>query len=127
MNKAFIICHGDLAEGLLSGVKAIFGETDKFIACSNKTKSIPELLHEVKGIIADYSISEPVFFVDLRGGSCWRTAMQIVKELKSGIVFSGTNLPMLVTYLSKSEECSSLIELKETILSQTSKTFFGET
>ena len=127
MNKAVVICHGDMAKGLVSAATKIYGETGIFFAVTNTDKGLPDLLNEVKQILSDNSIEIPVFFADMRGGSCWRISMQIIKELKKGIVFSGVNLPMLVNYAAKINDLNSIEELKDILIESTCKSVIGET
>ena len=126
MNKALVICHGDMAFGLVSAINKILGDNGRLFALTNTDKSIPDLLTEVEEIISENDIEQPIFFADLRGGSCWRVAMQIIKKNKRGIVFSGVNLPMLVKFLTNYESLDTFDKLKENLVAETTKTIMGE-
>jgi mannose/fructose-specific phosphotransferase system component IIA len=125
-NKALIITHGNFAEGIISSFEQIFGSNDHFVAFTNHEKSIPDLVKEVENFLDKEKIINPVFFVDLRGGSCWRVAKQIIVQKKNGLIFSGMNLAMLIQFASKKENIKSLEELKQIIVSNAEKAIKGE-
>lgn len=101
--KGLILCHGQLANGLVSSISCIFGATDKLAAFSNEEKSIPDLVIELKNHIDSNQLDRTVIFVDLVGGSCWRVAKQLAHENENIHVFAGVNVPMLVQFVTKLE------------------------
>jgi PTS system N-acetylgalactosamine-specific IIA component/PTS system mannose-specific IIA component/PTS system mannose-specific IIB component len=109
MNKCtgIVLCHGDLASGLLSSLQCIFGETDDLIAFTNRNKAIPDLHTDLKKYIDSAQANRVVIFVDLVGGSCWRVAKQLANEVDNVHVFAGVNLPMLVQFLTKIESINN--------------------
>ncbi len=105
MSKAMglILCHGHLAEGLVSSISCIFGDVSHLKAFSNSGKAIPDSLLELKEFIDTNQLDRVVIFVDLVGGSCWRVAKQLAHENKNIHVFAGVNVPMLVQFVTKFE------------------------
>ncbi|MCB0279320.1 MAG: hypothetical protein KDD94_07450 [Calditrichaeota bacterium] len=107
--KALVICHGYLAEQLLEVVKSIIGHTDMLVPFSNVGKSLAVLKEEVKTFIDSQHIKQAIFFVDLKGGSCWSASCQVLQDV-DGVAISGVNVPMLINFVSKKEQFSTLDE-----------------
>ena len=121
MNDAIglIVCHSTLAQSLFSVVTSIMGHTDQLVAFSNEDKSLDTLKDEIQTYIDEQHISKVVFFVDLKGGSCWSASRQILQKIDA-VAISGINVPMLINFLSKKDNYSSLSELAD-FLSESSK------
>ena len=126
MNKAIVVTHGDFANGVVSALEKIMGEQRELFTFSNNCKAVEELGKEIKKLIEEENIEIPVFFVDIKGGSCWRTAKLIQRELGCGIVFSGVNLPMLVQYVSKNKTIRTEEELINIVIEGSQKAISGE-
>ncbi|MGH1365766.1 MAG: PTS sugar transporter subunit IIA [Calditrichia bacterium] len=104
MIPGIIISHGRIAEELKNAVELIVGPTRKLHAISNDGSEPDELSKK----ILKFSLPElPVFlFTDLRGGSCWRAAMIASKAIDESSVFTGVNLPMLISFVTKRSQLS---------------------
>jgi mannose/fructose-specific phosphotransferase system component IIA len=128
MNKfhAYVICHSQFAFSLIETVESIFGKQSQITAISNKNKTVPSLIEEIKKNLELNQHSIPVFFVDLKGGSCWMACKKIMRELKGSLLITGVNIPMLIQFVNKSESLESLELLKEVLINDAIKSISGE-
>jgi mannose/fructose-specific phosphotransferase system component IIA len=128
MNKylGVIVCHGDLAQGLISASTATFGKTDLLISFTNTNKAIPDLIEDIKKTLLSYPNLQPLFMVDVKGGSCWRAAKMIIKELNTGYLISGVNLTIVVNFLSKYEEIINEEFIQSLLIERAKLAIMGE-
>ena len=128
MNKylAIVICHGDLANSLKNNVKQLFGEVNQLHTFTNTDKSIEILFQEIQETLALHQDFTPIFFVDLRGGSCWRVAKQLSKDHADRFVLSGVNTAMLIQFLTKSAELDNVKEFCDLMVEKSRQAILGE-
>jgi len=118
MIPGIIVSHGKLAEELKAALELIIGPSRKLHSISNEGLE-PDSLAE--SISRHFPEKQPVFiFTDIRGGSCWRAAMIAAKAHEQIRVFSGVNLPMLVSFITKRSQLPAA-ELLEVILEDTQR------
>ncbi|MEO0138151.1 MAG: hypothetical protein ABIL39_01930 [candidate division WOR-3 bacterium] len=97
MIKGVIIGHGNLAQALLNTVEKILGKQEMVEVFSNENLScstLTELLKKSLGSDGD----EKIVFVDLPGGSCAISCLNILRENKNLKIICGVNLPMLLEF-----------------------------
>ena len=123
---AYVICHSQFAFSLIETVESIFGNQSQLTPISNKNKTVPSLIEEIKKNIALHQSSIPVFFVDLKGGSCWMACKKVMRDLESSLLITGVNIPMLIQFVNKSGSSNSLEELKEVLINDAVKSISGE-
>ena len=102
----FIVAHEDLALALQSTAEKVLGKQENVFAYSNKHDSLLVLAQKIKDKISKLKMDHLVFFTDLKGGSCWTISNMLRREFPDMIIFSGVNLPMLVTYFNNMRELS---------------------
>ena len=110
-----VICHASLAESFLFVLKNILGHTNHLYAFSNTDKSLASLKDELEQFIDAKHIKQIIFFVDLKGGSCWSASRQLLSKYES-IAISGVNVPMLLNFSMKCEQYDSPIELADMLI-----------
>jgi mannose/fructose-specific phosphotransferase system component IIA len=99
--RGILVTHGALAEGLLSAVAAIVGKVgDALTAVSNTGLSPDALLAEVRSRLGP---GPNVIFTDLHAGSCTFAARRICGELPGVALISGTNLAVLLDFVTHRE------------------------
>lgn len=123
MNRdAIVICHGSLASGFKSNIETILGKCDNLHAFSNDDIDISDLINKIRVFIDTNHITNPYFFVDLKGGSCWKAAKLLMKEFDKSFLISGLNIAVLIKFLSVSDEEFSL----EWLLERGKQSLMGE-
>ncbi|MCX7994395.1 MAG: PTS mannose transporter subunit IIAB [candidate division WOR-3 bacterium] len=97
MIKGIIIGHGDFARALLSTAEKIMGKQNMVEVFSNENLSCGLLTETLKKSLNadDY---EKIIFVDLPGGSCAISCLNLLKEYKNLKILCGVNLPMLLEF-----------------------------
>ncbi|OPX25069.1 MAG: hypothetical protein B1H02_02210 [Candidatus Latescibacteria bacterium 4484_107] len=115
MIGAVVIAHRALACELIAAAESIAGTQEKVVALSNDGLSLDALKKALATLVKKEDFSEGVFFfVDMIGGSPWRSAME--KMGPKVCVLSGVNLSMLLSFLQKRkgdfafEELAAVIE-----------------
>ncbi len=110
--------HGNFATGLLSSLKLIAGEPEKFSAIDFlENYSTEDLKRKYIEAIENFDCEEILFFTDLVGGTPFKTAAEYKFESDKKIeVISGTNLGMLIESSFARLTCESMEELIETAL-----------
>jgi mannose/fructose-specific phosphotransferase system component IIA len=121
-----IICHGNLADGLKSAFDNVMGQKDVFAAFTNYNKNIEFLKNEILTYINASSEKIPVYFIDLKGGSCWKTAKILQKETKKGMIINGVSLPVLINFISKVNEIKTIDDIEKIILAKSRQSMSGE-
>ncbi|MCL2563858.1 MAG: hypothetical protein FWE08_07480 [Oscillospiraceae bacterium] len=127
MKEIIIVGHGAFPVGLKNAAEMILGERDD-LHCQGMTEdmgghgfieAISKLLDTIKG-------DEVIVFADVLGGSPLNNTVTCLHErglLEKSLIFTGANLPSLVSAISNVEDCT-LTELKEQILAE-QETFFS--
>lgn len=100
MNKTlgFIITHGNLAEELNIVAQKLLPNPIKVLAFSNQKDTIEKIRQDALSIINNHKPEKLIVFVDLLGGSCWHAAMGLKKEFENTFIFTGVNIPMLISF-----------------------------
>lgn len=99
--RGVVVCHGELAQALVSAVVQITGQTERLIPVSNNGCD-RELL---EGRIAAAIGGAPaVVFVDMPSGSCLFAALHRLRDEPHVKVVTGVNLAMLVEFVFHSDD-----------------------
>lgn len=101
MTTGIVICHDQLAFALLAAAEKIFGPAENVFAFSNDQLEAKSLSETIAKEIFDISERNMIIMVDLRGGSCWKAAKLLARDLPNIRILSGVNVPMLVSFLCK--------------------------
>lgn len=123
---AIIICHGTLADGFMNNMQELFGDTSRLRAFTNQNKNVNELQNEIEQELERDQTLRPIFFVDLRGGSCWRVAKLLAKDRNERFVLSGVNTAMLVQFLTKAADYDNEKDLCDMIIEKSKLAILGE-
>ncbi len=97
MIKGIIIGHGEFARALLNTVEKILGKQELVDVFSNENLSCESLAESLKNAIGGDDL-EKILFVDLPGGSCVISCLNLLKVNKNLKVLCGVNLPMLIEF-----------------------------
>lgn len=100
MNEAergIVVAHGALAQALVDEAERITGKRGLLVAVSNTGGDRAEIERRVEAAIGT---APAVVFVDMPCGSCFFAAMRMEKQRSDVRVVTGTNLPMLLDFLS---------------------------
>ncbi|MEO0129190.1 MAG: PTS mannose transporter subunit IIAB [candidate division WOR-3 bacterium] len=97
MIKGIIIGHGNFSQALLNTVEKILGKQDMVDVISNESLSCESLTEILKKLINSDN-QEKIIFVDLPGGSCAISCLNVLKENKNLKILCGINLPMLLEF-----------------------------
>ncbi len=97
MIKGIIVGHGDFARALLKTAERILGKQESVEVFSNEKSSCEMLAETLKHSISDEK-QEKILFVDLPGGSCAISCLNLVKVYKNVKILCGVNLPMLIEF-----------------------------
>ena len=114
-----IVCHGNLAEGLLNAMELIIGKSPKIKAIGlYEGDAIDDLPGRIKQEIENMKCDEGVLiFVDIVGASPFNASARVIHELPNQklSLITGVNLPMLLETALKREEDLPLEEMSRTI------------
>lgn len=109
-----LISHGEFAEGLLDTAEMILGKIDNAqTVCLYPYEGSEDFQVKFEQALANAS-GEIVVFCDIMGGTPCNVAMRYLPKL-SGL-YSGMNLPMVISYVSEEGTDSLLENAKEQIL-----------
>ncbi|MEO0184907.1 MAG: PTS mannose transporter subunit IID [candidate division WOR-3 bacterium] len=97
MIKGIIIGHGEFAKALLNTVEKILGKQEMVEVFSNEKLSCESLAENIKNSVG-MDEHEKILFVDLPGGSCAISCLNILRMNKKLKVLCGVNLPMLIEF-----------------------------
>jgi PTS system mannose-specific IIA component len=97
MIRGIIIGHGDFARTMLETAERIVGKQENVEVISNLKLSCEILCGQIKEIIETNGANQ-IIFVDLPGGSCAISCLNMMKSNKSVKVLCGVNLPMLIEF-----------------------------
>ena len=96
-SRGIVVAHGVLAQALVDEAERITGKRGVLVPVSNTGLDRSEIEQRVAAAVGD----EPaVIFVDMPCGSCFFAAMHLERERANVRVVTGTNLPMLLDFLS---------------------------
>ena len=104
MYKGIIITHGTMASCLVRTLKKISGIKTPIEAVSNEGKTADQIVDD---LLIRYPVGEdtPLFvFSEFKGGSTWFAANKFANLRKNVFVFTGVNLPMLISFETKQDE-----------------------
>lgn len=97
---AVVVAHGELAEGLLSGLARVAGAQDNVWAISNDGLGREELLARVRSAVEEHAAGrEVLLFSDMSGGSCGQACRRLLADRTVRAVFYGVSLPLLVEFV----------------------------
>lgn len=109
-----LISHGEFAEGLLDTAEMILGKIDNAqTVCLYPYEGSEDFQVKFEQALANAS-GEIVVFCDIMGGTPCNVAMRYLPKL-SGL-YSGMNLPMVISYVSEEGSDGLLENAKEQIL-----------
>jgi mannose/fructose-specific phosphotransferase system component IIA len=95
-----VVAHGELAEGLLSGLRRVAGAQDNLWAVSNDGLGRDELLARVRSAVEEHAAGrDVVLFSDIGGGSCGQACRKLLADRVVRAVFYGVSLPLLVEFV----------------------------
>ncbi|MEO0094818.1 MAG: PTS mannose transporter subunit IIAB [candidate division WOR-3 bacterium] len=98
MLKGIIVGHGDFAQALLNTVEKILGKQENVKIISNENQSCESLSKILEESINLDKKEEVIIFVDLPGGSCAISCLNLLKTNKNLKILCGVNLPMLIEF-----------------------------
>jgi PTS system N-acetylgalactosamine-specific IIA component len=104
--RALVAGHADFAFGLVSAVEMITGKGSLLLPirvtglCGDDIKQL--LLERLR------ESGARVIFTDLQAGSCTMAARKVIRELGSGVLVAGANLPMLLDFVMSANPDSRL-------------------
>ena len=97
--RGVVVCHGALAQALVSAVEQITGLTGRFVPVSNTDRD------GLERRIADAIGGAPaVVFVDMASGSCLFAALHRLRDEPNVKVVTGVNLAMLIDFAFHPDE-----------------------
>lgn len=103
MTGIILIGHGNIATGMQSAVKLIFGEPENFQAIDFTQDVIPELLKEKLEKEIEKIGEEILILSDIAGGTPFKTASILSTKKENIKVISGMNLPMILEIICERE------------------------
>jgi mannose/fructose-specific phosphotransferase system component IIA len=95
--KGVVVAHGVLAQALVDEAERITGKHGVLVPVSNSGGDRAEIERRVEAAVGE---GPAVIFVDMPCGSCFFAAMRMERDRKDVRVVTGTNLPMLLDFLS---------------------------
>ena len=107
MIRGVIVGHGEFAQAMLSTAEQIAGKQELIEAISNNGLDCELLDRKIKESIDCSKEYETIVFVDLPGGSCTISCLNLLKENKNIKVICGINLPMLLEFIMLREKYSA--------------------
>jgi len=112
--RGILIGHGDFAKAMLKAAEKIVGKqryvnviSNVGLSCDLLSKKINKIIHE--------SRNEKIIFIDLPGGSCALSCLNIAKTTKNLNIICGANLPILIEFFLLREKYSAK-ELTPTLI-----------
>ena len=105
MTGIIVTGHGNIATGIGSAVKLVFGQAEKFYTVDFTEDITPELLEEkiLDKVNETGSENGDLIFSDIAGGTPFKTASIISLKRKNIKVISGMNLPMILEIICERE------------------------
>lgn len=113
MIGVIITGHGNIASGLESGVKLVFGSAPSFGALDFTEDITPEVLEQkLNEKIDELNVVKGVLILsDIAGGTPFKTASLVSLKKEKVKVISGVNFPMLLEVLSERDSFDDISEL----------------
>ncbi len=99
--RGVVVCHGVLAQALVSAVEQITGLTGRFVPVSNTDCDRDGLERRIADAIGG---APAVVFVDMASGSCLFAALHRFRGESSVKVVTGVNLAMLIDFAFHPDE-----------------------
>jgi PTS system N-acetylgalactosamine-specific IIA component len=99
--KALVAGHAAFAEGLVSAVAQITGQSEQFVTMTNTAMSADEIEERMRAIVKEHGIH--VIFTDLPAGSCTIAARRILRDDTDITLVTGVNLAALLHFMSHGE------------------------
>ena len=96
-SRGIVVAHGSLAQALVEEAERITGQRGVLHPVSNTGGDRAEIERRVAEAVG---AGPAVIFVDMPCGSCFLAAMQMEHARPDVRVVTGTNLPMLLDFLS---------------------------
>jgi mannose/fructose-specific phosphotransferase system component IIA len=103
MIRGIIIGHGEFSQSLLEAAERIVGKQEAVEAVSNLGLSCDALIEKIAETV-NKNPGEKILFVDLPGGSCTISCMNVLKSHRELNVICGVNLPMLIEFFMLREK-----------------------
>lgn len=105
MTGIIVTGHGNIATGIGSAVKLVFGQAEKFYTVDFTEDITSELLEEkILDKVNEAGAENGVLiFSDIAGGTPFKTASIISLKRKNIKVISGMNLPMILEIICERE------------------------
>ena len=94
--RGVVVSHADLGAALVHAVESITGILGALVPVSNDGCNRATLDQRVHAAVGD---APCVVFVDLAGGSCFRSAARLTRDHAGLTVVAGVNLPMLIDFV----------------------------
>ena len=114
--KLIIFTHGNLAVELLNLANLLLGEIDPGVisVISNNGLSTIQAINQLLGIIKKDCTY--IIITDFPGGSCYIASRKVSAQLDNVFTLTGANISMLISFLTKCENCSiqELLEIMRT-------------
>ncbi|MFV0255715.1 MAG: PTS sugar transporter subunit IIA [Erysipelotrichaceae bacterium] len=115
MAKYLIATHGELAEGFLSSLKIIIGDSVQMDVVNTFMEDNFNLEVCVENKLKEYSDDEQlIVFTDLAGGSVNREFIKYL-QTKNIILITGVNLALILSVVVTNQDTYSIESLKNTI------------
>jgi PTS system N-acetylgalactosamine-specific IIA component len=93
--------NASFAEGLVSAVAQITGQSEQFVTMTNTAMSADEIEERMRAIVKEHGIH--VIFTDLPAGSCTIAARRILRDDTDITLVTGVNLAALLHFMSHGE------------------------
>lgn len=98
MINAIVVGHHALPQALEETLKSIVGSVDGMIFISNQGLSSDRLARQINEALDQLNPDQTIIFVDVPGGSCAISCMNILKYRPKLRIIAGVNLLMLLEF-----------------------------
>lgn len=98
--KIIVASHGQMASGILSSLKIIYGESDQVEALDCYVEKDFDLSQKIAALMNKYANYELIVITDIFGGSVNNEFLSYI-ENKNLYLISGLNLPLLIELISE--------------------------
>lgn len=99
--KALVAGHAAFAEGLVSAVAQITGQSEQFVTMTNTAMSADQIEENMRNVVREHAIH--VIFTDLPAGSCTIAARRLLRDDSELTLVTGVNLAALLHFMSHGE------------------------
>lgn len=97
--KIIVASHGQMASGILSSLKIIYGESDQVEALDCYVEKDFDLSQKIAALMNKYANYELIVITDIFGGSVNNEFLTYLKR-KNFYLVAGLNLPLLIELVS---------------------------